>query len=443
MRKIIFSVGIVASLILSMVGCGGSGEESSDTGSAGSGSTGISFSSYVNGSFKSMYDPANSSSAIVRNLDPDNQNDLGYCGYGEGRSSDRYYESARVIVVGSDSLPADDFRWGATLGEWALDRALAAMKISHSKYIDMKSGISVAASQGITQMIESIYANTGFVAEYNSAHYQSILENVFNGNLVTHSYGSEIVPNLSSFSGKFATDTDSARRAIRVALAAMSANDELTLYYDLYNEMVNQGIDVENELGLFGVIPENIEKMVVCLSASRSNSEWGMGTRQGFEVAAKSATQRSDDLQIATHEVIHHLQATITEPTIGGASLERWFSEGQAIVLSGMKANTGNHSRRTLDVINASDGADYYATHGDNEYPDYGQAYNWFVRKFGSNAQFELLYQLRASRSMDLDTSGYSAAFVDEFNKLAKPNCDYDCRFELTDFRADYPNQNK
>ncbi|WP_341660147.1 hypothetical protein [Vibrio sp.] len=442
MRKFMCRVGIVASLTLSLVGCGGGDGAGSGVDSSGSGSTSISSNSYVSGSFKSLYDPANSSSAIARNLNPDNQNDLGYCGYGEGLSSDRYYESARVIVVGSDSLPADDFRWGATLGELALDRGLAAMKISHNQYIDMKSGVSMAASQGITQMIESIYANTGFVAEYNIAHYRSILENALDGNPVAHSYGSEIVPDLSSFSGKFATDTDSARRTIRIALAAMPADEELSLYKDLYNEMVNQGIDVENDLNLFGAIPENIDKMVVCLSAQRSNSEWGMGTRQGFEVAAKSATQRSDDLQIATHEVIHHLQATITEPTTGGASLERWFSEGQAIVLSGMKVNSGNHNRSTLDVINAQDGADYYAAHGDNEYPDYGQAYNWFVSKFGSNTQFEFLYKLRASHSMDLD-GGYSDAFIAEFNSLPVLNCDYDCSFELSDFRADYPNQSK
>jgi hypothetical protein len=338
--------------------------------------------------------------------------------------------------VGSDSLPTEDFRWGATLGELALDRGLSAMKISYSEYIDMKSGISVAASQAISQMIESIYLN------YGEAPYLSILTDAFHGGLVFHSYGAEAVPSLSSFSGKFATDTDSARRAVRVALAAMTSSEELALYEDLYSEMVNQGIDVENDLNLFDVIPENIDKMVVCLSAQRSNSEWGMGTRQGFEVAAKSATQRSDDLKIATHEVIHHLQATITEPTTGGASLERWFSEGQAIVLSGMKVNSGNHNRSTLDVINAQDGADYYATHGDNEYPDYGQAYNWFVSKFGSNTQFEFLYKLRASHSMDLD-GGYSDAFIEEFNSLPVLNCDYDCSFELSNFRADYPNQSK
>lgn len=433
MRKLIYRVGVVASLILLMIGCGGDGGSSS----GGSGSTGISSSSYVSGSFKSIYDPANSDSAIAKSLMPYSQNDLGYCGYGEGLSSDRYYESARVIVLGSDSLSADDFRWGATLGELALDRGLSAMKVSHSEYIDMKSGISVAASQAISQMIESIYLY------YGEAPYLSILTDAFHGGLVFHSYGSESVPSLSSFSGKFATDTDSARRAVRVALAAMTSSEELALYEDLYSEMVNQGIDIENDLNLFDVIPENIDKMVVCLSAQRSNSEWGMGTRQGFEVAAKSATQRSDDLQIATHEVIHHLQATITEPTTGGASLERWFSEGQAIVLSGMKSNSGNHNRYTLDVINAQDGADYYAAYGDNEYPDYGQAYKWFVSKFGSNAQFDFLYSLRASDSMDLDTSGHSDAFIDQFNSLTVASCDYDCSYDLDDFRSDYPNQNK
>tara|TARA_Y100000588_G_scaffold394265_1_gene513831 strand:- start:12295 stop:13626 length:1332 start_codon:yes stop_codon:yes gene_type:complete len=443
MRKFMCRVGIVASLTFSLVGCGGSDGAGSGVDSGGSGSTGISSNSYVSGSFKSRYDPANSSSVIARNLNPDNQNDLGYCGYGEGLSSDRYYESARVIVVGSDSLPADDFRWGATLGELALDRGLNAMKISHSEYIDMKSGISMAASQAISGMIENIYANTGFAAEYNLTHYQAILENAFDGNPVTHSYGTEIVPHLSSFAGKFATDTDSARRAVRVALAAMTSSEELALYEDLYSEMVNQGIDVDNDINLSDVIPENINKMVVCLSAQRSSSEWGMGTRQGFEVAAKSATQRSDDLKIATHEVIHHLQATITEPTTGGASLERWFSEGQAIVLSGMKSNSGNHNRYTLDVINAQDGADYYAAYGDNEYPDYGLAYKWFVSKFGSNAQFDFLYSLRASDSMDLDTSGHSDAFIDEFNSLTVASCDYDCSYDLDDFRSDYPNQNK
>lgn len=441
MRKFMYRVGVVVSLILSITGCSGGDDAGAGNGNSsggGLGSSSISPSSYVSGSFKSTFDYENSSSAIAQHLNAEYQNDLGYCGYGEGLSSDRYYESARVIVVGSDALPEDDFRWGATLGELAMDRALSAMKLTYSEYLDMKSGLSTAAARSTLDMMESIdQNNSGY--ETDLVHYQSILTSAFDGEKHRHSYMTETVPAFSTFAQGLANGDESSRRAFRIALAAMPADEELALYNDLSAEFDKQGAYRDVNIGA----TNNIDKMVVCLSAQRSNSKWGMGTRQGFEVAAKSATQRGDDVQIATHEVIHHLQVTVTEPTSGNIALERWFSEGQAVKLSGMKVNSGNHSRRTLDVKGFVDVANVYPNFDQNEYPDYGQAYNWFISKFGPASQFDILYAMRADASEELDVDSNSQTFINSFNALSKVNCTYDCDYELSDYRTDYPNQSK
>ena len=219
----------------------------------------------------------------------------------------------------------------------------------------------------------------------------------------------------------------------------MTHQEQADLYNDLKAEFEANGAYTD---ATAVEVLDSIDKMVVCLSSTRSNSEWGMGTKTGFEVASKSAAQRSDDLTIATHEVIHHLQITITAPLDGNIALERWFSEGQAVKLSGMSVTTDKgHGRQTLDVIGFPESGGVYGFANPNEYPDYGQAYNWFLNKFGQNAGVDFLFDIRNN---SVSPHGYTfdhESFVDSFNDLTPVSCTYDCGFELSDYRLDYPAQ--
>lgn len=433
MCKFVCGVGIVMSSVL-LAGCGG-GEGGSGDGDLGG--TSISSGSYVAGSFKD---------ANVTNLNHllyPNQTDLGWdC---VQNSDGRYFESGRVIVIGESGMSDDDYRWGATLGERSLDRALTTVGLSHEQYLSLKSGVSTEIATRITGMLAEIdYTNTGDPTLNINLYDDEVLDRYFDGATRPSLYDAQPVSDWRDIRDYMIAEVLSGvspwtTRPFEVALQRMTHQEQANLYNDLKAEFeANGAYTYATAVEVF----DSIDKMVVCLSSTRSNSEWGMGTKTGFEVAAKSAAQRSDDLTIATHEVIHHLQITITAPLDGNIALERWFSEGQAVKLSSMSVTTDKgHGRQTLDVIGFPESGGVYGFANPNEYPDYGQAYNWFLNKFGQNAGVDFLFDIRNN---SVSPHGYTfdhESFVESFNDLTPVSCTYDCGFELSDYRLDYPAQ--
>lgn len=434
MRKMTLSVGIIMSSIL-LTAC--SSEDDSSENSGGLGGTSISSDSYVAGSFN------NANATNLNHLLYPNQTDLGWeCAQ---NSDGRYFESDRVIVVGEAGMSDDDYRWGATLGERSLDRALAAVGLTHEQYLSLKPGVSTEIATRTANMLAEIdYANSGDPVLSIDLYDDEVLDRYFDGATRSGLYDAQPVSDWRVISS-YITDnglygvTAWTTRPFQVELQRMTHQEQADLYADLKAEFdANGAYTTATPVDVF----DSIEKMVVCLSSSRSNSEWGMGTKTGFEVAAKSATQRSDDLTIATHEVIHHLQITITAPLDGSIALERWYSEGQAVKLSGMAVTSDKgHGRMTLDVIGFPESGTVYGFANPNEYPDYGQAYNWFLGKFGQSAGIGLLFDIRNNSE---HVHGYSfghESFVESFNDLTPVSCTHDCSYELSDYRLDYPTQ--
>lgn len=433
MRKRIIGVGIVMSSVL-LTACGG-GEGGSGDGD--SGGTSISSGSYVTGTFKDA-----SATNLNHLLYPD-QTDLGWdC---VQNSDGRYFESGRVIVVGESGMSDDDYRWGATLGERSLDRALAAVGLTHEQYLSLKPGVSTEIAKRITNMLAEIdYANSGDPALSINLYDDEVLDRYFDDATRPGLYDAAPVSDWRVISdyivdnGLYGVNAWTTR-PFEVEVQRMTHQEQADLYADLKAEFDANGAYTDaTPVDVF----DSIEKMVVCLSSSRSNSEWGMGTKTGFEVAAKSAAQRSDDLTIATHEVIHHLQITITAPLDGNIALERWYSEGQAVKLSGMAVtNDKTHGRMTLDVIGFIESQDIYGFANQNEYPDYGQAYQWFLNKFGQSAGIDFLFDIRHNSEHPHGYTFDHESFVESFNDLTPVSCTYDCGFELSDYRLDYPAQ--
>jgi hypothetical protein len=288
------------------------------------------------------------------------------------------------------------------------------------------------------------YTNSGDPALSIDLYDNEVLERYFDGAIRPSLYDAQPVSDWRDIRDYMIAEVLSGvnpwtTRLFEVEIQRMTHQEQADLYADLKAEFDANGVYTDaTPVEVF----DSIDKMVVCLSSSRSNSEWGMGTKTGFEVAAKSAAQRSDDLTIGTHEVIHHLQITITASLDGNIALERWFSEGQAVNLSGMAVTTDKgHGRLTLDVTGFLESQDVYGFGNPNEYPDYGQSYNWFLGKFGQSAGVDFLFDLRNNGE---SVHGYSddfETFVESFNDLTPVSCTYDCGFELSDYRLDYPAQ--
>ncbi|MEE1672852.1 hypothetical protein SNR37_002263 [Agarivorans aestuarii] len=438
MRNLIISVGIVMSSIL-LTACGGEGGDGDSSGGGGGlGYTSISSDSYVAGSFK------DANATNFNHLLYPNQTDLGWeCAQ---NSDGRYFESDRVIVVGEGGMSDDDYRWGATLGERSLDRALAAVGLSYEQYLSLKPGVSTEIAGRITTMLTGIdYANeyTGDPELSIDLYDDEVLDRYFDGATRSGLYDAQPVSDWRDIStyivGNELPGGAWAIRLFEVELQRMTHQEQADLYADLKAEFDTNGAYTDaTPADVF----DSIEKVVVCLSSSRSNSEWGMGTKTGFEVAAKSATQRSDDLTIGTHEVIHHLQITITAPLDGDIALERWYSEGQAVKLSGMTVTSDKgHGRQTLDVIGFPESGTVYGFANPNEYPDYGQAYNWFLGKFGQNEGIGFLFDIRNNSEHPHGYTFGHKSFVESLNALTPVSCTYDCGYELSDYRLDYSTQ--
>ncbi|MGR5437047.1 hypothetical protein [Vibrio owensii] len=433
MRKRMIGVGIVMSSVL-LTACGG-GEGGSSDGDLGG--TSISSDSYVAGSFKDA-----SATNLNHLLYPD-QTDLGWdC---VQNSDGRYFESGRVIVVGESGMSDDDYRWGATLGERSLDRALAAFGLTHEQYLSLKPGVSTEIARRITSMLAEIdYPNTGDPALSINLYDDEVLDRYFDGATRPSLYDAQpvsdwrIIRDYIVDNGLYGVNAWTTR-PFEVEVLRMTHQEQAELYADLKAEFDANGAYTDaTPVDVF----DSIDKMVVCLSSTRSSSEWGMGTKTGFEVSAKSAAQRSDDLTIATHEVIHHLQITITAPLDGNIALERWYSEGQAVELSGMAVNSDKgHGRLTLDATGFSESQDIYGFANPNEYPDYGQSYNWFLSKFGQSAGIGLLFDIRNNSEHPHGYTFDHESFVESFNDLTPASCTYDCSYELSDYRLDYPAQ--
>lgn len=433
MRKRMIGVGIVMSSVL-LTACGG-GEGGSGDGDLGG--TSISSGSYVTGSFK------DASATHLNHLIYPDQTDLGWdC---VQNSDGRYFESGRVIVVGESGMSDDDYRWGATLGERSLDRAFAAVGLTHEQYLSLKPGVSTETARRITSMLAEIdYANTGDPALSINLYDDEVLDRYFDGATRSGLYDAQpvsdwrIIRDYIVDNGLYGVNAWTTR-PFEVEVQRMTHQEQADLYNDLKAEFEANGAYIDpTPVEVF----DSIDKMVVCLSSTRSNSEWGMGTKTGFEVAAKSAAQRSDDLTIATHEVIHHLQITITAPLDGNITLERWFSEGQAVQLSGMAVTSDKgHGRMTLDVIGFPESGTVYGFANSNEYPDYGQSYNWFLGKFGQSEGIGLLFDIRNNSQHPHGYTFDHESFVESFNDLTPASCTYDCSYELSDYRLDYPAQ--
>lgn len=238
MRKAIISVGIVMSSAL-LTACGGDGGSGSEGSGGGLGSTSISADSYVAGEFKDAQ-----STSLNHILYP-NQSDLGWeC---VQNSDDRYFESDRVIVVGEVGMSDDDYRWGATLGERSLDRALTAVGLSHEQYLSLKPGVSTEIAGRITTMLAEIdYANSGNSVLGIDLYDDEVLDRYFDGATRSGLYDAQPVSDWRDIStyivdnGLYGSNVW-ATRPFEVELQRMTHQEQIDLYTDLKAEFDANG----------------------------------------------------------------------------------------------------------------------------------------------------------------------------------------------------------
>lgn len=415
---------LLSSIVLSA--CGGS------DGDGDHNQTSISSSSYVNGQFKL----ASETGLNFWQQDPQfHPVESGSC---TDPSANRYYETDHVIVLGSESLPDDDFKWGATLAEKSLFNGLKAFNLSYDEYINLKSAATLNAVYEFNRLFDLIDFSSPSAPNNGADNFDALFSTYLTG-----SNGIIDWFDLKTLQADVNNHEIASQKFLN-SFSLLSKEDQLQFINDLLDE--KDVLDSFPRDRTYPLVIEQPEKLVLCLKNHGSMYGWGEGKRFGFEVSTKSAIQRSDDVQIATHEMIHHLQLSISSPAEGDILMERWFAEGQAVVLSGMSVAHGENGRNPLNVVTFNDVQNEYSSNPDEEYRDYGQAYNWMVNKFGQDSGDKILYGMRNDNDNIKYYDGAINSFLsfeEQFNNLIDSSCTYDCGYTLDQYRDDYPNQPK
>ncbi|MGI2224756.1 hypothetical protein [Shewanella frigidimarina] len=302
-------------------------------------------------------------------------------GYYCADNSDKYFESASVIVYANSAVSDNDMMAVATNVQNNAEPAYNAMKFTELSLSDFKPEYS-----------PQIASNLINYREYNN---QSVSEYVYSGiynQVEWHSFY-EIAEHYQSLSPK----------------ETLVANEYLIKFHDQDDSYFSK----------------RSKKIVVCLSPGMGNSRFAEGTFHGINFAEPKADNRVLQSVYAKHELIHHVQMQHYRISSGGAiliySLPRWLTEGQAIYLAGQSiAKRSEVSSTSIDDMNNALDLNLY-------YPEYGLAYSYI----------HLNNNIDAINSLYTKTASDLISFEEAFDSIGLKN-HYGEVMTYSSFKANY-----
>jgi hypothetical protein len=275
--------------------------------------------------------------------------------------NDYYFESEKTMVFGNPALPESDFKQAATWVENNLASALTSMGVSEQEFFDAKSSIRLSRLKEIRNWLnQKGYPDFSYPAEFDSWTNQQ--------------------------QNDWATKTTKELTTDEVVNLTLS---------DPYTQKTEADIKLE-------------DKIYVCLHENTQPYGWGEGTAIGITIGAESIVVPDNINKLIQHELIHTIQYAISAD-IDGFKLPRWFSEGQAVYLSGMNvANKANHSNYDPTLV-----VSYSDEYGDPAlaYEHYGLAYQYLKE---TNTQPSILSMMKNLKALSYDYSIQLNAELDE-----------------------------
>ncbi len=334
---------IISSLILTLSACGGGGGDEGEESSNNNSNYVPPNTSTVSGQFYHSTDTEKYFST---------EDFPSYEQYGQNARhcyqsyNDYYFESEKTMVFGNPDLPESDFKQAATWVENNLASALTSMGISEQEFFDAKTSIRLGRLKEIRNWLyQKGYPNFSYPAEFDSWTNQQ-----------QNDWATKTTKDLT---------TDE--------VVNLTLNDPYTQY------------KTESDYKLE-------DKIYVWLHETTQPYGWGEGTAIGITIGAESIVVPDDINKLIQHELIHTIQYAISAD-FDGFKLPRWFSEGQAVYLSGMSvAKKVNHSAYdpTL-VVYFSD------EYGDSSlaYEHYGLAYQYINDANGQSSILAMMHDLQ------------------------------------------------
>jgi hypothetical protein len=351
---------IILTTIITLSACGGGADEGTkQTNNSNSSNVNNGDSATITGQFLSSHDTGKFYST---------EGMPSYQQYGKNAKhcyqnyNDYYFETDKTMVFGNQNLPESDFKQAASWVETNLNSALIAMGISESEYFNARYRVRLAGLKHIRNRLN--------YKEYDSFTYPNEFDNWNNEQQVD-----------------WATKT------------AKSINSE---------EAVN--LLINDPYSPYQTASEAVleDKIYVCLHENSNPYGWGEGNLVGITIGAASITVPNDVDKLIQHELIHTIQQALTA-NFEEFGLPRWFSEGQAVALSGMNiANKTNHNEYDPTLV-----VSYYDEYGDpsSAYEHYGLAYQYLK---DANGQSVILKMMKDIKILTYD---YSSQLNSELNE--------------------------
>lgn len=375
-RKTLF----VLATIITLSGCGGGGDESNNS-SNGDKTT-------ISGQFFSSHDTGKFFST---------EQMPSYQQYGRNAKhcyqsyNDYYFESENTMVFGNPNLPESDFKLAASWVENNLNSALSAMEISKAEYFINRYSVRLDGLKHIKNQLSSkYYDNIDYPNNFDALTYDQQMD-----------WASKKAKSLS-----------------KIQAVDLLINDPYSPFR------------TEEQAALE-------DKVYVCLHEKNTTNGWGEGSLIGITIGAPSLTIPHEVDKIITHELIHTIQHA-TSANFEGLGLPRWFSEGQAVLLSEMSvAKQVNHNEYDPTLI-----VSYYDEYGDQAtaYGHYGLAYQYLKDTNGQTAILNMMIDMKSiTYNYSLQNNSPLEEFhgyVESFNKLMKQKNGNS--LSVQEFRDDY-----
>lgn len=270
--------------------------------------------------------------------------------------ADRYYETENTLIYGNPNLPESDFQQAANWIENNFSTALNAMGITKGEYFALRGNLRLEALESLQFQLYALDKN--------------------------EKYGTFEIPEQYGVNG-YMTSEERAKWSYEAIYKATSKDVVETLL----SEPNGPGFTAENQ-----ILTE--DKLYVCLHEKDSPWGWGEGHSLGLNIGAASIYTPSQVEQLIQHELIHTIQHALAG-FIDWLPTPRWFSEGQAVYLSGMEvAHKSKHSEYDPTSV-----VTFWDEYGDpsDAYKHYGLAYEYLVEANGHDKVLNMMKQLKGT----------------------------------------------
>lgn len=315
----------------------------------------------ISGSFKSAFDTGVFYSINNNHLHEQFGRNGRHCSQ---QYNSYYYETENTLVFGNPDLPDSDFKQVAAWTENQFYSALTAMKITKDDYFQNRYKVRLQGLKHLSHFLSFKY--------YDSIDYPNGFD-AWNDEQKTD-WATKTVKTM-------ATD-----EAVELLI-----NDPSSPY-------------TSKEEAIFQ------DKLYVCLTEDASPYNWGAGNSVGIAVAAPSIYMPGEPEKLVKHELVHTIQFALAGG-FQGLGLPRWFAEGQAVLLSGMKVakkSEHHHYDPTL-VVYVYDEVGEQST----AYNHYGLAYQYLK---DANGQTTINGMMKSMKLITYDFAKQNGSELEEYH---------------------------